>query len=197
MDTVHIALHNHAPTFLINGKPDTGLMLYFDPMENDRGTVSDFAAAGIDLSACGVGSVGILQPDGSLDFSKVDAKMHLILSKNPRIRINNRISLTPSEWWFEKHTGEKSVHYDPYLDQNVAAEHASVSPSSQQWRKDFAPVLAALITHLERHYNEHFLSYQICSGDCGMELRMAALHAKRLLRGAVSRIPPLARRAPS
>ncbi len=166
-DKVRIAVWNGAPTLMINGQPDTGLMLYHNHPEKGVEEIADFARAGIDLLTCGLGSVQVLREDGSFDFSSVDQRMAVILKANPNARVLTRVGLNPPAWWYERNPGQKSVHFDPYLDQNVDPEWPSVSPSSQAWRRDFAPVLAALIRACEARYGDHFLAYQLCSGDCG------------------------------
>lgn len=156
-----------APTLFVNGKPDTGLMLYHNTVERGHDEMVDFARAGIDLITTGVGGTGCLREDGTLDTAPIDAAMKHILAANPEALVLNRLGLHPPTWWAKQHPADMIVHYDPYLDQNVNAEWTSPAFSSEPWRRDMGKAMQAVIAYCEEHYGDHMLGYHLCSGDCG------------------------------
>jgi hypothetical protein len=70
--------HHGAPTLFIDGRPDTGLMLWYNEVERGHDEIADFARAGIDLLTSNVGSTASMSTDA------IDEKMRIILAANSR-----------------------------------------------------------------------------------------------------------------
>jgi len=156
-----------APTLHINDQPDTGLMLYHNTVERGHEEMADFACAGIHLLTTGVGSVGCLREDGTLDTAEIDRKMALILAADPEALVLTRLSLHPPQWWVQRRPEHMLVHFDPYLDAQVSAEWTSPAFASACWRAEMGGAMQQVICYCEERYGEHFLGYHLCAGDCG------------------------------
>lgn len=156
-----IRIHHGAPTLFIDGRPDTGLMLYHNNVERGHDEIADFARAGIDLITTGVGSTASMSTD------EIYEKMRIILAANPRALVLTRLWLGPSQAWAAANPGEMNVNYDPYLDQNVESEYRIMSFASEKWRTDMGAKMQQLIRYCEETYSEHFLGYHLAAGECG------------------------------
>jgi hypothetical protein len=165
--TTRVADWRGAPALFINDQPDTGLMLYHNNPERGHEEIADFARAGINLLTVGFSIGEMLQPDGTIDTSALDARMNAILKANPKALVLGRLLLYPPTWWIEKNPGEAMVHYDPYLDANVESEYRSVSFASQKWRSEIASAMRIFIRYCEETYGAHILGYHLGGGECG------------------------------
>ena len=162
-----VRLHHGAPTLFIDGRPDTGLMLYHNNVERGHDEIADFARAGIHLITTGIGSTGCLRADGSLDTTDIDAKMRVILAANPRALVLTRLWLGPPAAWIQAHPGEMMLHWDPYLGREVESEYRCVSFASEKWRAEMGAAMQRIIRYCEERYSDHFLGYHLAAGECG------------------------------
>lgn len=156
-----------APTLFINGKPDTGLMLYHAHVSKAREEIASFAQAGIDLFTTDIGSTHCLRRDGLIDPSEIDSKMTEILAGNPEAKVLARIALHPPEWWVNEHPEEMMIHRDPFMEADVRGEYDCVSFASQLWRNEMGSALRQVIRHMEDRWSGHLLGYHLAGGECG------------------------------
>jgi beta-galactosidase len=163
----HVAFWNGSPALFINGKPDTGLMLYHNTVAVGHDEIADFAEAGIHLLTTGLGSTSCLLPEGSIDPSDADLTMETILAANPQAKVLARLFLTPPEWWQKAYPEEMMLHWDPFLVSYVSGEYDSVSFASERWREEMGLAMRKIIRHLEDKWGDHLLGYHISAGECG------------------------------
>lgn len=156
-----VKMHHGAPTLFVDGRPDTGLMLYHNNVERGHDEIANFARAGIDLITTGIGSTARMSTD------EIDEKMRLILKANPRALVLTRLWLGPSEEWAKANPGEMNVNYDPYLDRTVESEYRIMSFASEKWRTEMGAGMRKLIRYCEENYPDNFLGYHLAAGECG------------------------------
>ena len=161
-----VAPHRGAPTLFLNGQPDTGLMLYHNDITIAHEEIADFAEAGIHLVTTNFGGLADFQPDGTFDFSRMDATMERLISANPEVRLLPRVHLQPPDWWVAAHPEESMIHVDPHTDEVCRAEFDSVSFASERWRREMLYPLRAVIRHCERQYPERIFGYHLGGGEC-------------------------------
>jgi len=160
----HVADWHGAPTLFINGRPDTGLMLYAPNPAKNREEIADFAEAGIDLlTTSGLGSVSCLREDGSFDMTALDANMERILAANPRALILNRMGLYAPTWWLQRHPGQVMQEYNPAQE---GGGSGSAAFASDLWQEEMGRAMQQVIVYCEERYGKHMLGYHLGAGDC-------------------------------
>jgi len=127
--------------------------------------ISDFAKAGVKLfSILSSGMINMLKVPYSLygeswigdhqyDFAVIDRQIELFRENAPDCYFALMVQLDTRPWWLEAHPGV------PY-----SFTHLSQTIAHEEWRKDAADYLKAVITHVEEKYGDIFYGYFMLCG---------------------------------
>lgn len=118
------------------------------------------AEAGVDLVSFPV-SRPWPRPGQEVDWAGVDAQCQMVLDANPKALLLPRIGMGAPPWWRETHPGDVMV-WD-----RGPQEQVDVTVASEDFRRDSAARLAALIEHLEEKFGDHVAGYHPCGQNTG------------------------------
>ena len=163
------------PTFVINGRPHSGLCYstYDCSHDNLSRRVGQFAEAGCDLFnfVVEISGYGYSRPmwvaRDRWDFTDLDQRARTVLAAGPHAMLLPRIYLDAPEWWRAENPGEMMVLDNgatSFGEKLFALPCAGPYPSlaSEAWRRDMAYALQAVIDHIERsNYGGRVVGYQL------------------------------------
>jgi len=163
------------PTFVINGKPHSGVCYstYDCSPDNLQRRVRQFAEAGCDIfnfvvEIAGYGySRPIWAAPETWDFSDLDGRAHLILEAAPDAMLLPRIYIGAPAWWREENPGEMMLLDNgstSFGEKLFALPRAGEYPSlaSEKWRTDMKRGLETVIEHVEASdYGDRVIGYQL------------------------------------
>lgn len=164
--TAEVKLLNGAPTLYINGKPDTGLMIWRHAAKGE-GTFSDFRQAGINLVQPDLGLSWAFKYDGSFDRERVDGVFNDILKGNPDALVMPRVHVHAPAWWMALHPGHQLHGYAPGPDRFARGDWDFPSFSDELWKRDMGKAVRTLVRYVEEHHGDHVIGYLIGAGDTG------------------------------
>ncbi len=99
-----------------------------------------------------------IQPDGSYDFTLLDAYCDRILAANPRALIIPRIELNAAQWWLDANPDEK-MRWERIKPQDLGENWNWASPASEKYRAAACDALRAAIRHLDAKYGNSIAGY--------------------------------------
>jgi len=164
--SVEIRPLNGAPTVFINGKPDTGLMLWRHAAKGEA-EFRDFAVAGVHLIQPDLPLMWVWSSDNSINTNKVDEVLGTILSANPKALIMPRVHMHQPYWWRHVNPTRQVVGYAPGWDRHAHGDWDINTFADEKWRKEAAVAARALIRYCEERYGENMMGYVIGAGDTG------------------------------
>jgi len=156
-----------APTLFINGKPDTGLMLWRDEPDKAAQEIADFHTAGINLIQTDMPLDWAWQADGTVNSARIDGEMQSILHANPDALVLFRIHVNCPGWWTAANPTHHNVGYSPGPDKYGHGDWEIPTFADPAWQKAAAAGAQGEVQYLEEHYGDHVIGYVICAGDTG------------------------------
>ena len=165
--TAEVKNYLGSPTIMIDGKPQTPLILFAHPngkrgpkdkegwMENQIRLASK---AGVHLFSTYL-FIPWPKPGEKPDFKETDSAVDAMIEIDPKILIMPRIYPVPPKWWIKDHPGDMTVFNDGKLKEPVA------SVASEAWLSESITHMRVLIRHLEDKYGDHFIAYQPENGE--------------------------------
>ncbi|MBQ7176785.1 MAG: beta-galactosidase [Victivallales bacterium] len=132
--------------------------------------VSDFAAAGIDLSGSGVALNSCWLGIGKYDWKTIEKRLELYIKSNPRTMIDVTIGTSPPDWYRKQFPEEQEVYL--YKGKNgwerrVWTGHGSFL-GSDKYLADSSKMVRDIISHIEKSpYAAHIYGYLVSGGDAG------------------------------
>lgn len=139
----------------INGKltPPQLCVLTAAPWNpNAARMVMNFREAGVNWVEWGVGFLGMMNPDGSYDFSKFDLNIRRILTLNPDAFINLRLRFERSPEWWEKAYPDELIEYasgSGEYEAEQAHRFRSASMASMPWREKMRDTLSHFMEYMK------------------------------------------------
>lgn len=99
-----------------------------------------------------------MKPDGSYDFTGLDAYCDRILAANPDALIIPRIELNAAKWWLDANPDEK-MRWEHIAPQDLEQNWNWASPASEKYRRAACDALRAAIRHLDAKYGNSIAGY--------------------------------------
>ena len=148
------------PAIFIDGKPFNEMILTSRVIES----MQEHYDAGYRFFMIGIGTnvgKGLTTPgwnENGYDFSIVTRNLNRFLAAFPDIRIILTFGIDAPYWWHQKHPGDSI-----YLDGKATHENLP-SPASEQWKKDGAEFIKAIITYFENSpFRHQIVGYRLSS----------------------------------
>jgi len=160
---VEIKTLNGAPTIYIDGKPDTGLMLWRHAAGGEA-EFADFRQAGVHLDLP-IGWFWTAQ--GTIDTKQVDEVFDEILRGNPQALIMPRLHVLQPRWWRVANPTRQVVGYIPACDRHAHGHWDINTFADEKWREEAGVAARALARYVEERYGSNLMGYVICAGDTG------------------------------
>ena len=101
------------------------------------------------------------RPGEAINWSTADRQCQTVLDANPSALLLPRVGMRAPRWWQEAHPDDVMVWDAP------GQEHNDVVVASEDYRRDAASRLAALIVHLEDKFGPHMAGYHPCGQNTG------------------------------
>jgi formylglycine-generating enzyme required for sulfatase activity len=163
---VEVKSFNGAPTLFINGKPNTGLMLWRHAAKG-AAEFADFRESGIHLIQPDLPLIWVWKADGTLDLARIDGVMKEIIGANPDALVMPRVHMHQPGWWRMVHPERMVAGYAPGPDKWAMGDWDINTYADPLWREQAANAAQALIRYLEEYYGDHIMGYLIGAGDTG------------------------------
>ena len=152
------------PALFINGQAFDEMIFYSSVLDS----MQEHYDAGYRFFMIGIGTnvgKGLTTPgwnENGYDFTAVTRNLNRVLAKFPDIRIILTFGIDAPYWWHKRYPDQGI-----YLDGKATHENLA-SPASEQWRKDGAEFIKAIITHFEnspfRHQIAGYRLSSLCDG---------------------------------
>lgn len=157
---------NGAPTLFIDGKPDTGLMLWRHA-KGGAAEFADFREADIHLIQPDLPIGWAWKSDGTLDQKRIDEVFAEIIRGNPDALIMPRIHVHGPAWWLSVNPTRQLAGYAPGPDKHATGDWMFPTFADEKWRTEMAQAGRALIRYIEERYGDRLIGYVIGAGDTG------------------------------
>jgi len=170
-----VKLIGGAPTFVVNGRPHSGMCYstYDCNPDSLRRRARQFAHAGCDLynyvveiSGYGYSRPMWVGPD-EWDFGDFDQRARTVVEANPHALLLPRIYVDAPAWWRAQHPEELMLLDNgttSFGEQLFALPRAADYPSlaSERWRADMRAALATVVRHIEQsEFGPRVVGYQL------------------------------------
>ena len=172
-----IAEENGVPVLVINGQRRVPQLIYHTLLTRWR-SFPNVMGKGVDPSAeliklaeaHGFHLTTVVMPvvwpkDGEpANYAELDRIMGRHIELDPQVLTIPRLIGQPPKWWLDKYLSEREkFRVAPGRGEMPERRRKSVqkyvTPTSQQWQKDYYHALRMQVRHLEAKYGEHILGY--------------------------------------
>ena len=157
--TVEVKNHLGSPTIMIDGKPQTPMVLW----AFSRGQEGPKSMMGSQILLANKAGVHLFstemdmpwpKPGEAPDFTVIDSAFEKMIAMDPKILVIPRFYPMPPQWWLDAHPGSEMMFSKPGF-----KGHNSVA--SDVWLKEAIQHMKVFVRHLEDKYNDHVIAYHI------------------------------------
>ena len=153
--TVELKNYLGSPTIMVDGKPQTPLILWAHASPMGMNQIRLANKAGVHLFSTGVG-MPWPKPGEEPDFTQVDKAFDQMIQVDPQILIMPRFHMSPPQWWMDAHPGNEIVFNEG---KKLKGKRAFQSIASEVWLKEAIEHMRVFIRHIESKYGDHVIVY--------------------------------------